>query len=547
MSDAMHKWAERVESQKRGKQRGATTGSARVQEKSRNSQEAALQQSRESRGKGSSDSSGNGSIPGPWSWPKRMGNIQALMAGMQEQLHALCGLHGSNPAVTQGLKQKGQQHLELLMQLAEAEQRHVTGELSTLELEKLLQGLLQQLDREHPALAGSNEAASTGVCNSTTKAPSNEQWSTQGASHGLKDALTQSSELLGSTEELKLAVERARAYLSIRQRELSGAAANGGAQRQQQGEEGYQSAPEQADAQEQLHSAQEALQDTQSLRMDFDRMCQHAFELSRKLSSANMANAELQSELSDVKARLVAAGDELAEHRELQMTYDQLCQDMYRLRMMLQKAQANGNDLAEQAAAAMNKHKQKLQEAKAQILQLRGQLAQTRRELQQASGRVAKAEAALQQQAAEFQARLAQLQTWYGKQAAVVAQLRKGKALEDGQIGFTNTNRFWVRQEQLFDFIKHWLAREALLQDQQGFFGLQVQPQSGAAVDGGVDVVVSSLWESIPSWEAWSKSDLARQHHMPTGVYQYVPAKGEGFPEDFVPFRDYDQAVVAKY
>lgn len=64
-----------------------------------------------------------------------------------------------------------------------------------------------------------------------------------------------------------------------------------------------------------------------------------------------------------------------------------------------------------------------------------------RRELQQVSGRVAEAEAALQQQAADFQARLAQLQTWYGKQAAVVAQLRKGKALEDGQIGFTNTNR----------------------------------------------------------------------------------------------------------
>jgi hypothetical protein len=40
------------------------------------------------------------------------------------------------------------------------------------------------------------------------------------------------------------------------------------------------------------------------------------------------------------------------------MTYDQLCQDMYRLRMMLQKAQTNGNDLAEQAAVAMNKHKQ---------------------------------------------------------------------------------------------------------------------------------------------------------------------------------------------
>jgi len=53
---------------------------------------------------------------------------------------------------------------------------------------------------------------------------------------------------------------------------------------------------------------------------------------------------------------------------------------------------------------------------------------------------------------------------------------------------------------------------------------LQVQPQAGVAVDGGVDVVVSSLWESIPCWEAWSKSDLARQHHMPTGESHILPA-----------------------
>ena len=31
------------------------------------------------------------------------------------------------------------------------------------------------------------------------------------------------------------------------------------------------------------------------------------------------------------------------------------------------------------------------------------------------------------------------------------------------------------------------------------------------------------------------------------GVYQYVPAKGEGFPEDFVPFTKMDHIVNAKY
>ncbi len=58
-----------------------------------------------------------------------------------------------------------------------------------------------------------------------------------------------------------------------------------------------------------------------------------------------------------------------------------------------------------------------------------------------ASGRAAAAEAALQQQAAGFASRLAKLQKWYNKQAAVVAQLRRGKAPKDGQVGFTNTNK----------------------------------------------------------------------------------------------------------
>jgi len=64
-----------------------------------------------------------------------------------------------------------------------------------------------------------------------------------------------------------------------------------------------------------------------------------------------------------------------------------------------------------------------------------------RRELRAASGRAASAEVALQQQAAAFEARLTKLQAWYNKQAAVVAQLRRGKAPKDGQVGFTNTNR----------------------------------------------------------------------------------------------------------
>jgi hypothetical protein len=31
-------------------------------------------------------------------------------------------------------------------------------------------------------------------------------------------------------------------------------------------------------------------------------------------------------------------------------------------------------------------------------------------------------------------------------------------------------------------------------------------------------------------------SEECRRSHLPWGVYQWVPGKGEGFPEDFVPF-----------
>lgn len=90
------------------------------------------------------------------------------------------------------------------------------------------------------------------------------------------------------------------------------------------------------------------------------------------------------------------------------------------------------------------------------------------------AGRVAAAEAALQQQAAHHEARLQQLQTLYSKQTAVVAQLRKGNAPSADAVGFSNTNRFWVRQELLFEFLKHWVIREGLMQQHNGFLGLQV-------------------------------------------------------------------------
>ena len=57
-----------------------------------------------------------------------------------------------------------------------------------------------------------------------------------------------------------------------------------------------------------------------------------------------------------------------------------------------------------------------------------------------------------------------------------------------------------------------------------------------------------SKWASIPEWEAWSLSRDASRSALPTGVMQYPPRKGEGFPEDFVPFKDLAAEVPnAKY
>jgi hypothetical protein len=53
--------------------------------------------------------------------------------------------------------------------------------------------------------------------------------------------------------------------------------------------------------QEQLEAADVALQDSQQLRMDYDRMCQQAYELSRKLSQAESARGELQRQLADAR------------------------------------------------------------------------------------------------------------------------------------------------------------------------------------------------------------------------------------------------------
>jgi hypothetical protein len=43
----------------------------------------------------------------------------------------------------------------------------------------------------------------------------------------------------------------------------------------------------------------------------------------------------------------------------------------------------------------------------------------------------------------------------------------------------------------------------------------------------GDSYVVTSSWATIPEWEAWSLSDECRRSHLPLGIWQLVPQKGE--------------------
>ena len=50
----------------------------------------------------------------------------------------------------------------------------------------------------------------------------------------------------------------------------------------------------------------------------------------------------------------------------------------------------------------------------------------------------------------------------------------------------------------------------------------------------------------MPEWEAWSVRPPRTQ--LPAGCMQYAPRKGEGFPEDYLPWKAMEDVVPnAKY
>ncbi|GIM03189.1 hypothetical protein Vretimale_7994 [Volvox reticuliferus] len=128
----------------------------------------------------------------------------------------------------------------------------------------------------------------------------------------------------------------------------------------------------------------------------------------------------------------------------------------------------------------------------------------------------------------------------HARTLATQASRRAGVLPERADGQFTNINRFWVPADILFDFVKAVAAREVALVEAKGFLNISVRSEEHNVM------VVSTQWDSLAAFETWSRSAAACRHHYPAGVYQYAPRRGEGIPEDYLPFKDVGDTAGAK-
>lgn len=124
--------------------------------------------------------------------------------------------------------------------------------------------------------------------------------------------------------------------------------------------------------------------------------------------------------------------------------------------------------------------------------------------------------------------------------ASAAAPAKEGAKAPSASIGFKNCQKFFVPKEAEAPFQRAWKERAAHMENMEGFVSFNI-------TQAGENYTVVSAWESIPAWEAFSLSAEARRQHLPSGIWQFVPKKGEGFPEDFVPFYELSEQVQAKY
>ncbi|KXZ49224.1 hypothetical protein GPECTOR_22g815 [Gonium pectorale] len=265
----------------------------------------------------------------------------------------------------------------------------------------------------------------------------------------------------------------------------------------------------------------------------------------QEAAEARQAAAKLETELAASNAERSAAQAAVAE---AVAERDALAEAVAQLSAIKDAAAVAGLGLVElaQMSGKINTLQEQLTASRASEKDLKRRLAATEVALIDARREAAANEARLTSQLEAARADADQLRSalrarTLATQAARRAGVPPATAGAEGPGQFVNTNRFWVPADLMFDFVKAVAAREVALVDASGFLGISVRSEELNVM------TVSTQWESIPAFEAWSCSADARRHHLPSGVYQYVPRRGEGFPEDYIPFKDLNEAVNAKY
>ncbi|GLI62031.1 hypothetical protein VaNZ11_004608 [Volvox africanus] len=300
---------------------------------------------------------------------------------------------------------------------------------------------------------------------------------------------------------------------------------------------------------------------------------QHLAQRAETLTSSNrelvaMA-AELKQQVTEARSELDEQQRETAELRNreaaLKMELTEAVSERQAAVAAVAAAEAQRNDLAtavaqltaiRDAVAASGLSLVELAKMAVQLTTLKDQLANGRASEVDLKRRLATAEVALldnRRAAVATEARMvseleaarrdaAELRSaLHARTLATQATRRAGVPLDRTSGQLINTNRFWVPADVLFDFVKAVAAREVALVEAKGFLDISVHSEEHNVM------VVSTHWNSPAAFEAWSRSAAASRHHYPAGVYQYAPRRGEGVPEDYLPFKDVGDPARAKH
>ncbi|EFJ49730.1 hypothetical protein VOLCADRAFT_89483 [Volvox carteri f. nagariensis] len=260
-------------------------------------------------------------------------------------------------------------------------------------------------------------------------------------------------------------------------------------------------------------------------RTELDEQRREAAELRSREAALQ---AELATAVSERRAAEAAVAAQVAQREELAAAVVQLTA----FRDAAAAAGLGHVELA-QMVTQITTLKEQLSVSRASETELKRRLAAAEVALLDSRRAAAATEAGLvseleasRRDAAELRAVL------HSRTLATQAARRAGMPLAPAEGHLVNTNRFWVPADVMYDFVKAVAAREAVLVEARGFLAISVLSEEHNVM------VVSTQWDSPTSFESWSRSAAARRHHYPAGVYQFAPRRGEGVPEDYLPFKD---------